>query len=246
MTTDSYVFPLNYEKNTSFEIKISDEYKSKCGISYIFPYNMIFCLFDESIPAGEYIINIEGFFFETDKYIYNWDKYSNRKIYVYKLDKDLIDLYSNEQKIVIDKKENEDTNSYFLKFNISSYNNERIFVLINTILDNCKMQKNELVCPITRNQILATDQYKITLYFLNEKNELSRFWLVPDIQIEYLFPRETIYVGITKLIENIIYQNSYVVYQTNVTDIKNIRPNSIGLYLLKQKMEQKSIIKYAL
>ena len=224
-------FPINYEKITSFEIKLSDKYKVKCGTSYIFPINYIFCLFDESIPAGEYELNLEGFIFETDKYIYSWEK---KQVYTLnKLDIDIIDLYSNEQSIVIDKKENEDTNSYFLKFNISSsYNNERIFVSSHIILDNCKQQKNELVCPITRNQILATGSlYQLFIQFLNHNKMLDDFWLVPNVKVAYRFPKEDIYVGITKLIEKNVYRTTFVVYETNVTDMINIRPQIQSFFL---------------
>ena len=217
-------FPINYEKITSFEIKLSDKYKVKCGTSNIFPREVIFCLFDESIPAGEYELNLEGFIFETDKYVYSWEK--KQVITLNKLDIDIIDLYSNKQKIIIDKKENEDNNSYFLKFNISSsYNNERIFVSYHTILDNCKLQKNELVCPITRNQILATGSfYELYIQFLNHNKILYDFWLVPNVEVTYLFPKEDIYVGITKLIEKNVYKTTFAVYETNVTDMINIRP----------------------
>ena len=129
------VFPLNYEKNILFEIFITAKYKVKFGVWNDNPNNYVFCNVDESIPAGEYELNFDGVMFEYKNYLF---LFNNKKFSFIKIDSNLIDLYSNKKVFNIEKNEKEDKTTYDLKFNISSYNNERIYLSDFTVLDNCK------------------------------------------------------------------------------------------------------------
>ena len=129
------VFPLNYEKNILFEIFITAKYKVKFGVWNNNPNNYVFCYVNESIPVGEYELNFDGVIFEYKNYLF---LFNNKKFSFIKIDSNLIDLYSNKKVFNIEKNEKEDKTTYDLKFNISSYNNERIYLSDFTVLDNCK------------------------------------------------------------------------------------------------------------
>ena len=115
------------EKKSIFEAKVlldnKKEYKINCGLwkTSKDPLFNVFCIFDESLPKGEYYANLEGInFIYKNKYKINLEQEST--IIFKKYDSNLLDLYSSEQKIII----NEKTPSYDLKFNIESYYNEQL------------------------------------------------------------------------------------------------------------------------
>ena len=63
-------------------------------------------------------------------------------------DLNTVDLHSDKQTINLD----DGKQSYDLKFKIVSYNNEKIIINKNTILD-CKPKNDELICSITKKNI---------------------------------------------------------------------------------------------
>ena len=65
-----------------------------------------------------------------------------------KINDDLMDLYSKEQKINIV----EEKDSYEFKFNIVSYNGEKI-ILNYLIPIDCNRENNILKCPITKSKL---------------------------------------------------------------------------------------------
>jgi len=67
------------------------------------------------------------------------------KISFTRVDKDICDIYSEEQNITFEN----DKDIYELKFNVVSYNQEILIFEDNVFLDKCKSQNNMLVCPLT-------------------------------------------------------------------------------------------------
>ena len=64
---------------------------------------------------------------------------------------------------------------------------------------------------------------KIQITYLNTKSDLKRFVLIPYIEVQYNFQKKDIFVGIKKLIENVAEHDTLIAYETNITDIDNIR-----------------------
>ena len=78
--------------------------------------------------------------------------YSYTDLTIKKIDSNIINLYSDKQ--VINVEEGKD--SYDLKFKINSYNQEKLFFmkdLVYTYLDKCKVESNELICPISKSKL---------------------------------------------------------------------------------------------
>jgi hypothetical protein len=82
--------------------------------------------------------------FEHESFVYKnyLILFPNKKFSFKKIDSNIVDLYSNRNVFIIQKNEKEDKTTYDLKFNISSYNNERIYLSDYTVLDNCKKENN--------------------------------------------------------------------------------------------------------
>ena len=233
-------FPLSSEKKTLFEAKISDKLKVDCGILKVGDFNYIFCNFNESIPAGEYELHLDGISIEYKDYIFTLVK--TEDLIFNKIDSNLIDLYSNENNFNIEKDEKEDKKEYILKFNINSYNKEKIFLSDYYILDNCKQEKNELICPVSRNKLIDSTMPNsikngslANVGYLNLNKNYKKFALISPVFLNYQIPKEDIFIGISKLIQNIGDGNSFIAYETNVTNIANIRPDLSGFRLPFEK-----------
>ena len=115
------------------------------------------------------------------------------------------------------------------------------------VLENCKQVNNELICPITKSkleEILTPkiDRSKIDLYYSNQNSieRLERFNLIPFIDVKSFIPKKDIYIGITKLVENIADYDTLIAYKTNVTDISNVRTDLEGFSL---KFENRDVEK---
>ena len=217
------------EDNTKFETTISDEnnkinFSTNCRFwrfsDSIYEVN-IFCYLDETIPTGDYEININSTKLTYKEY--NITILSNNKLSFSKEDYHIIQLYSDEQKITMENEKD----SYELKFKINAYNNEKIYLYkkhnIKIALDNCNLENKELKCLISKtilDEITEKDGDRFGICYLNNKNSFDSFILVPNIKINYKdIKKEIIYVSITKLIENVADSDSYIAYETNVTDI---------------------------
>ena len=137
-----------------------------------------------------------------------------------------IDLNSDKQTIILE----ENKEIYDLKIKIISYNNETLIMNYQYVLENCKQEYNELVCPITKSKLEeiltpVNDNSKIYLQYLdpNSKKRLNNFNLIPAIDVKTFIPKKDIYVGITKLLENVGEHDTLIAYETNVTDISKVR-----------------------
>ena len=72
---------------------------------------------------------------------------------------------------------------------------------------------------------------KLMSNFFKRKNFLMNFELIPSIEIFNKMPKEDIFVGITKIVEKVGDGNSFIAYETNITDITNVRPDIYGFIL---------------
>ena len=80
----------------------------------------------------------------------------------------------------------ENTDSYQLKFNIVSYNQETIFLGFDMPLENCKSENNILTCSMTKNDLLtyfSPQDKEGYIFYRNEYNYPIDFKLVHKIEI---------------------------------------------------------------
>lgn len=78
--------------------------------------------------------------------------------------------------------------SYEFKFNIISYNKEKLFLNKILIIDNCREENSLLICPITKNeleQIVEPSWLYIRVYYMDPDNEQIQFPLVSDIKLTF-------------------------------------------------------------
>ena len=172
-------------KSTYFEAEITNNnlqsYVIKCGLWSEYDLK-VFCNIDENIPKGEWIINLDGISFKYKDYIINLKYFSSIK-FTKTDDFNIVDLYSDKQTINLD----DGKQSYDLKFKIVSYNNEKIIINKNTVLD-CKPKSDELICPITKKKLLSIigpEDLSLRVYCLDNNYGFSKLPLIPTIDVEY-------------------------------------------------------------
>ena len=183
----------------------------------------VFCNIGENINAGNYnILFNETKPFKFRDYLVVLDVNRGEKHLKFKkVDKDLIDLYADNQKLVIEDK----VDSYELKFNIVSYNQELLF-FNNLILDNCKTENNALKCYITKKDLLThfnPQCFSGEIYWFDPINyENDNLHFIPEIETEAKnIAKKDIYVQIKNLLVNTSESETVFAYETNVTEISN-------------------------
>ena len=203
---------IDTKRNSCFKTIISDKYNVNCGIWK--PENealYIFCDINENIPKGEYNLSLNNI-----NFIYN-EKYSitlkaENNFPFTKLNTDINDLYSDKQIINIE----ENKESYDLKFKIVSYHQEKLLINYNLVIDNCKKEDNDLICPISKSKLIEilTPNHDLcqmfVLYLDNDNSDLKRFALIPIIKVNYNIQKKNIFVSINKLIENVSEEYIYI------------------------------------
>ena len=221
---------IDIEKRTSFTTTVSneneDEFTINCNLFKFTdePY-VVFCELDESIPGGYYSINFDqrSFIYNNNTIIIN----SKESFYFQKVNIDIPNLYSDVQNIYA--KENEDTIE--IKFNLISYHNEHLFISniksAYVSLEDCQAGENKLICKYQREkllEIMSSNEDIFNLYYIDNNYQDGYFSLVKSINIIYNnTEKEDIFVGITKPIETNMNIFSFMVYETNITDILNIK-----------------------
>jgi hypothetical protein len=86
---------------------------------------LVFCNIEEIIPSGNYTLlldEVQSFYYRDYNVTLNAEG-GQETLKFQKVDKDIIDLYSDIQTITIQN----EVDSYELKFNIVSYNQEKLF-----------------------------------------------------------------------------------------------------------------------
>ena len=217
----------NTNRETCIDAKISNgngEYSIKCGLwSEGLGYSLyVFCSIGEDINPGDYSVSFDG----TQKYTcsdYSVQLSNSKEIKFSKIDKNVIDLYAKSQVIVVI----DEQDSYELKFNIVSYNNEKLIFNEHLIIDNCREENNILVCPITKSELeqyVQPSKLEILMSYMNPDNYQKYFTLVARIRLIFNNIEKTdIYVGITKLLVNANEPDVPIAYETNVTDISEMK-----------------------
>ena len=178
---------IDTKRNIWFKATISDKYNVSCGLWREENEDLyIFCNINENIPKGEHYLDLNNIQFNyNDEYLVTLK--ANQKFSFTKLDTEYIDLYAEKQIINLE----EDKDSYELKFKIISYNQEKIFINYNTVIDNCKkVNDDDLICPISKSKIIeimspSVHENKILIYYLNTNSDLRRLVLVPAIEVKY-------------------------------------------------------------
>ena len=182
----------------------------------------IFCNIGEDIPQGNYSLS----FRETSTINYN--NYlvtlsQNENLEFIKYDRNIIDLYAEKQNIIVEK----DKEIYELKFKISSYNQEPIMINYFIFPDCTQEKNNEIVCKITKGQLesilMTKEESRLSVMYISYIRRAKAFPLIPIIDVVYNNIEKTdVYVGITRLLENVVEFDTLIAYETNVTDINNV------------------------
>ena len=224
---DKMIFA-NSQKEECFDSIITDgsnNYNVRCGLwnsKKTSEEIYIFCNIEEKIPVGIYEI-----LFETKPFTYreynvtlnvNKEEISHK---FEKVDKNIIDLYSDTQTIIIENS----VDSYELKFNIVSYNQEKLFFNYAMELE-CKSEKNILKCPFTKKELLSylpTPNFENRITYLDTNNyDEIEIPLIGQITFEIKdIPKRDIFIGIKKLLVDTNEDDTFIAYETNVTDIPN-------------------------
>ena len=209
-----------YNGNKTFNVE--------CGLwTHLGDNLFIFCNIGIDIPAGHYSINFKDIplFVYQDQYIIIS---SNSNFEFEKVDEDIIDLYSKKQTINIER--GKDT--YDLKFNVVSYNQEAIMLrTLGYIFLNCIQENNILNCQINKNELekgLSKSKLTSNVYYINNRDEgvIVSLPFVGDIIItDNITEKVDVFVGITRLLENVVDGGSTFAYETNVTYINKVIAN---------------------
>lgn len=216
------------EEKTSFSTEASDQddinYKINCRLWKAEGINFkIFCIFNETIPKGEYSLNLNAitFLYGTSEI----NLISNSDLKVKKKDSNIINLYSDVQKINIES----GINTYNLKFKINSYNKEKLFFTkdsIYTYLEKCSVSEKELNCYIDKEkleEIMAKNEENFMIEYLDDNHMFNKLNLILEIKIIHKYViKKDIFVDITKLLVNCSESDTYIAYKTNVSDISKV------------------------
>ena len=217
---------------THFKAKISDKkvitniFNVSCGFwKYSKGLLFTFCEIGTDIPAGNYSIDFSGVQpFEYQNYNVHISDY-RLKFDFEKLDKDLIELFSKKQTINIQ----EDKDSYELKFNILSYGQETlVFKLFELVFMSCRQDNNELICQVKKDDLLrdlreTNSTLRVCYLDYRTYDGIFRLPFVGAITvIDNIVEKTDVFVGITRLIENVAEGDSTFALETNVTNIKKV------------------------
>ena len=228
--SSSYTFKEDTTMKIYFQAMIRDTKNTynnyvKCGFWKLSEGRLyVFCNTDTSIPSGNYSIDFNAIpYFNYQEYEIHFTSYY--KFEFEKLDKDLVDLYANKQTINI----LEGKDSYELKFNVLSYDQEALMLktFVNVLM-NCRKENNDLNCEIKKDDLekgLYRNDYKSNVYYRSDATggSLTELPLVGEITIiDNTTQKTDVFVGITKLLENITEGDSMFAYETNVTNINKV------------------------
>ena len=223
-------FDRDSTKKILFQTKIISQNNSRtvdCGLLKLIDDRLYaFCNIGTDIPSGNYTIsfsNIPSFNYQGQIItleIFYYPRYDFEK-----LDKDIISLVSGEQTIDIGR----DIDTYELKFSIASYNKETLMLRTQVyIFMDCIQENIELICKIKKDELekgLYSDNYTTSVYYTDETsdNGISELSQVRQVRIRDIIKEKlNVYVGITRLLENVVEGESQVAYETNVTYINKV------------------------
>ena len=242
---------INIKKETCFNSSISngnDKYDVKCGLWNQFDSSSeiyVFCNIEEKIPSGNYSIllnKVEPF--DYGNYHVTLKVENNQNLIEFeKVDRNIIDLYSGEQTLTIENT----IDSYELKFNIVSYNQE-ILIFNDYMTLDCHAENDILRCPLTKKDLLAylskiEDECDI-LYVDPTTFDSGRLRLIPLIKVKVKdIQKKDVFVGLNKLLVNANEKDVSIAYETNVTNISNYYRYYSGFFKLTFMNKNKDVEK---
>ena len=242
-TDDSNIFDQNkIEENTKFQTTISiykenedNNFNVTCRLWKADNDINLICRFKGQIQNETYILNSANFIYDK----YNITIGSKcEKFEINQYDFNLPYLYSGKQTI----NNNNETNSFELKFNIEIYNNENLILFppggkwdqaFN--LEKCEIKNKQLICKITKNKIFQfISERVLSVYLVSMFKGYDSFYLfsgVAPIEVNStVVPKKDIYVKITKLLKKSTEQGGIIAYESNVTDILELSTQKFELY----------------
>lgn len=158
-----------------------------------------------------------------------------------KVDGKLPFIYSNSQKLRIE----ESQSTIDVQFNTTSYNGEFLFLSSEegygvVELENCRKEGKSLNCQITKKKldVLAIDENSFKLQYSKEKNNYVE--LVFVISFKIIYPdvtKQDIYFNITQIMNSDLELNSYIAFETNVTNIDKSKLQSLEEHLDKERKQ---------
>ena len=226
----------NIEEKTKFNISFSCGNKTYSDISCNLWKNIenvvfIFCQLNESLNNNDSYINIEGTKFTYNKL--DIPIIQKKQVYFLQLDKSIPFLSSKNKTINLE----EGINSYYLKFNVENYQNEKIiirkeFLGTEIILDKCSLENKELTCSFDNSELEGNyfDNYigmEFYIYYpyINSTGEpLIPITTIDRILIKYNSPKIDLKITIGKPIDKYIDELNFITHEieTNVTNISNL------------------------
>ena len=225
----SFIATLNYNNLVSFR-------NINCRLWKPLNEKMwLFCKVNGSLGRGIDIIKIKDVVFHYKDYtiavVFHCSNYEKFRINILNISVPL--LYSDEQVIDII----EEINSYNLKFHIGLYNEQPLYLSIDEmkkiILQDCKENGKDLICTINKEkfyEIYTNSSQKLKLYSCDYLLKDIEFNAVHDINIHFdNIQKEDIFIGITKLLANKVFINTFTAYETNITNISDIISESFIL-----------------
>ena len=216
-------FAIDTSREIKFQAKVSGGQVTKnvgCGIwKATTDKNYIFCDIDDTFAKGSYTLDLSN----VQKFDYQNYKVSiiqtGKKTFE-KVDKDMLDLYSEQQKITVNNND-----SYDIKFKIISYHQE--VLRTDNFIINCDQNNNELVYHFPKNDIekyLKGENAEMPIYYISDSSSQTELPLIPNIIVtDYTISRKIdVNILITKLVENIAEDQNLIAYETNITDISSV------------------------
>ena len=232
------------EEATKFQTTISI-YKENAGNEYNVACRLwkadnninLICKYTGQIQNEKYILN-------SAKFIY--DKYNItigskcEKFEINQKDFNFPFLYSGKQTI----NNNNEQDSFELKFNIESYHNENLFLFPGGnweeafYLEKCEIKDKQLICQITKNKIIQfIYEEEVSAYLASMFKDYNTFFSfsgVNQITIKNsIAAKKDIDVQITKLLKKNTEKGAFIAYETNVTDILEIITNKFQLRVVQ-------------
>ena len=217
------------EEKTSFTTTIDSYGDIKCRLWKPSDNNLwVFCKLNDSLRNEN--IKIKDAVFHYKEYIIMIFFNYNIKVNIMKISVPL--LYSDKQIINV----KEEIESYELKFHIGTYNDQTLYLALdemkNIILQDCKVDGKDLICNIKKEkfyEIFSKSGQKLKLYPCNyELKSKIEFNAVYDIIINFdnNIKKEDINIEITKLLSNNVKLNTFLAFETNITNIPDIISDS--------------------
>ena len=204
----------------------------------------IICNVDNTITPGNYkLIFDENKKIDYENFTITFIIKETVKLQFSKVDKNIADLYSNAQNLIID----ETTNFYELIFKYDTYNREPLLFNKYMHLKNCVNDSLDITCLVNKYDLLGyippnQNSFPIS-YYDNESCTINELPLIPINIINNIKHKEDIYVNITNLLTDNIDGKGVIVYETNVTNISTYYLIDKGFNLTFLKINNNTIEK---